>query len=272
MKHGKRKTKGIKLFGNKITKRTRRLIFAALFIPALAGAITAALMLIIAQRESQAAQDEYEELRDYSPLVYETSTPPPSPATEPDIDDDPVIALPETQEQVENLLSINPDYIGWIKINGTAIDYPVVQGKNNWKYINTTFMGESNKAGTIFMDSRCTGTFNNYFAVLYGHNRNDGSMFTALHEYEDKTYLEKHPDITIVLPNGEKLTYRIFTARLTTVNDELFSLFGRDKSTVEKYFASYSAPEGAERFLVMSTCTFGGSNDDRLLVFAALKD
>ena len=266
--------------GYKIKKCTRRLIIAALIITTLAGAIIAALMLILAQREYRAAQDEYEELREYSPLVSESSTPPtslspsppPSPSTAPDTDHDPVEALPETPEPVENLQNINPDYIGWIKIDGTVVDYPVVQGKDNWKYLNTTFMGEYNKAGTIFLDWRCSGAFDNHFALLYGHNRKDGSMFTALHDYADKTYLKEHPDVTIVSPEGEILTYSIFAARLTTVTDELYTLFGKSQNTVERYFARYNAPEGAERFLVMSTCTFGGSDDDRLLVFAAIKD
>ena len=270
MKHGKKNT-GIKLFGNKITKRTRRLIYAALFLPALAGVIIAMVMLILAQRESRAAQDEYEGLREHSPLVSETSTPPPlqAPPIEPDTDNDPDTDLPEEPEPVVNLQNINKDYIGWIKIDGSVIDYPVVQGKDNWKYIYTTFSGEYNKAGTIFMDWRCEGTFDNNFAVLYGHNRSDGSMFTALHDYEDKTYLREHPEITIVLPDGKKQTYTIFAARLTTITDDLFSLFNSPQSTIERYFARYNAPEGAQHFLVMSTCTFGGNKEDRLLVFAA---
>jgi len=237
-------------------------------------------MLILTQREYRAAQDEYEELREYSPLVSESSTPPPSlppspplsPPTAPDTEHDPDMALPEIPEPSENLQSINPDYIGWIKIDGTVIDYPVVQGRDNLKYLNTTFMGGYNRSGTIFLDSRCDGAFDNHFAVIYGHNRSDGSMFTALHDYEDKIYLKEHPDLTIVLPDGEKLTYSIFAARLTTVYDDLFSLFGKSQEAVERYFTRHNAPEGAERFLVMSTCTFGGSDDERLLVFATIKD
>jgi len=173
---------------------------------------------------------------------------------------------------VVNLQNINPDYIGWIKIDGTKINYPVVQGVDNWKYINTTFMGSQNRSGSIFMDRRCDDAFDNYFAVLYGHNRSDGSMFTALHDYEDKAYISEHPDIMIVLTNGEILTYRIFAARLTTVEDELYSLFGRSQESVKRFFAGHDAPEEAERFLVMSTCTFSGDDDDRLVVYAALKN
>jgi len=276
MKHGKGKSADIRVFGNKINRNTRRLIFAALFVPALAGAIIASLMLLINYRESRAAKDEYEGLRKHSPMATETSAPPPfpspspSPSSEPDIDEEPVVALPETPEQVETLLNLNPDYIGWIKIDGTGIDYPVVQGRDNVKYINTTFMGENNRAGAIFMDRRCADTFGSHFAVLYGHNRNDGSMFTALHDYEDEAYLKANQNIRIATLEGETLTYRIFAARLTTVHDELFSLFGKSKATVERYFDRHDAPEGAQRFLVLSTCTFGGSDDDRLLIFAAI--
>ena len=93
----------------------------------------------------------------------------------------------------------------------------------------------------------------------------------ALHSYRDKTFLSEHPEITITTLEGETLVYRIFAVRQMRVTDKLFTLFNKNPEDIEKYFSEHDAPAGTKRFLVLSTCMTGGSDDDRLLVFAALE-
>ena len=241
--------------------KTRRLLAIALLV----FVITAVIMLLNAQVEYRKAQNEYNDLRllEPSPSSSIVSSPAPS-------DEKPISSPQVVTEFAQKLLDINPDYIGWIKIEDTVIDYPIVQGADNGTYINRTFSGEYNASGSIFMDWKCEGRFSNSLAVLFGHKMKDGSMFASLHSYQDNTYLEKHPDISVTLPNGETLTYKIFAVRLTTVTDSLFSLFDKEQKDIEDYFSEYDAPEGATRFLVLSTCTTGGNDNNRLLIFAAL--
>ena len=252
-------------------KYTGRLVFAALFFLAIAGISIAVFIIIRDQVEYHAAQNEYKQLRDYSPVWDKMATPSPSPPPPPIPVDEVEEALPDEPEPEVDLLEINPDYIGWIKIAGTPIDYPIVQGRDNEKYIRHTFTGEYNRAGTIFMDWKSKGAFNAPLPLLYGHNLRDGGMFAHLHNYRFDSFLDEHPIINVITKDDEALTYRIFAVVLTTIYNDLFTLFDKSQDDVERYFAGQGAPEGSERFLALSTCVSRGDDDERLIVLAALE-
>jgi len=249
-------------------KQTRRLVITALFALIITASLTTALVLYNLRDESPEAQEDYIE-NDYpAPVIYtpEPPEPEPEPTPEPELEPDP----DDITERAKEMLAINPDFIGWIEIEGTVIEYPVVQGEDNGHYIRRSFTGEDDDAGTIFMDWKNDGAFESFFAVLYGHNLRDGSMFSDLHKYRDEDFLEENPHIIIMTPEGETLIYSIFAVRLAQVTDSLFSLFDKEQNVIERYFAQHGAPESARQFLVLSTCTVGGSEDDRLLIYAAL--
>ena len=250
-------------------KRTGRLVFAALFFLAIAGISLAIFILVREHVEYRAAQNEYKQLREYSPVWDKLATPPPAPSLP---DDEVEEDLPDEPVPLVNLLELNPDYIGWIRIEGTPIDYPVVQGRDNEKYVRRTFTGEYNRAGTIFMDWKSKGAFEAPLPLLYGHNLRDGGMFAHLHNYRYKSFLDEHPIINIVTKDDEALTYRIFAAKLTTIFDDIFTLFDKGQDNIELYFTGHGAPEGTERFLVLSTCVSRGDDDERLLLLAALEE
>lgn len=100
--------------------------------------------------------------------------------------------LPQYQE----LYAQNPDLAGWLCINGTNINYPVVQADNSY-YLRRGFDRLYSTAGTLFLDERCrlatpnaAGTAN---ALIYGHNTASGSMFSQLLNYADKAFYTAHP-------------------------------------------------------------------------------
>ena len=70
----------------------------------------------------------------------------------------------------EELRAVNPDVCGWVTLDGTQIDYPVLQGENNLTYINTDVYGEFALAGSIFLDSGCDRTFHGPYFLIYGHH------------------------------------------------------------------------------------------------------
>jgi sortase B len=202
-------------------------------------------------------------LRKYAPDVQ--LTPAPTPVQE-------QAAAPAKASKPEppiDLSAVNPDYIAWIRIDGTAVDYPAVRGEDNEKYLTVTFSGEQNASGAIFMDSRCAEGFDSAFAILYGHNMRDGSMFSDLNRYLEDGYLADYPDITILTPEGETLVYRVFAVIKTDVWDEAYTLPDGGSNTVAGFMAALSAPVGAQRFIALSTCTDGGHDTERLLVFGA---
>ncbi len=93
------------------------------------------------------------------------------------------------------LLKQNRDLVGWIKIEQTAVDYPVVQTPHEPEYyLRRNFEKEYSIAGTPFLDRACEME-EGPLLILYGHNMNDGSMFAALQGYLDAEYREEHPVI-----------------------------------------------------------------------------
>ena len=110
-------------------------------------------------------------------------------------------AAPELTERAKKLLAQNPDTVGYITIDGTQVDNPVVQTADNEYYLDHGFDGQEFRAGTVFMD--CTDSFGAYpdqwseNIVLYGHNMADNTMFGSLRQYrQNPSYYKEAPFIT----------------------------------------------------------------------------
>ena len=112
------------------------------------------------------------------------------------------------QPQEDNSLSfgqlrdINPDVCGWLTLDGTAIDYPVVQGESNFTYLNTDVYGSFALAGSIFLDVDCDADFSGRYSLLYGHHMENGRMFGDLDKYKDGTFFRQNTTGTLTLPAG----------------------------------------------------------------------
>ena len=102
-----------------------------------------------------------------------------------------------------NLLKkINPDTLGWIHMEGTEVNYPVVRKRGDGYYLNHNFSGEESPHGCIFADT--DGEFPGKRSMLSGHNMRDGSMFVnILFYYYEEGYYEKHPFIDLKTPDAD---------------------------------------------------------------------
>ena len=173
----------------------------------------------------------------------------------------------------EQMLSINPDYVGWIRIDGTNIDYPIVRGSDNEKYIHTSFHGEESIAGAIFMDYRNVGDLLTYrldealpHIILYGHNLQRGGMFSDLRRFISRQFLEENDIITLII-NGETVQFRIFTARLTDINDPAYYLSFNASYSFPRFADRIGAPLHATQIITLSTCARrDGGGDARVIV------
>lgn len=94
------------------------------------------------------------------------------------------------------LLNENDELVGWITIDGTKIDYPILQAENNTDYLRRDFYKEYNILGSIFMDFRNDVESLGRNTIVYGHRTKDGSMFEGLTEYEDPEFYEEHKTFT----------------------------------------------------------------------------
>ena len=117
------------------------------------------------------------------------------------------------------LLSINPDVCAWLTMDGTHIDFPVLQGETNLTYINRDVYGEFALAGSIFLDSQNAKDFSDSYHLLYGHHMASGNMFGDLDLYKKKAFFKKNDTGTLLLPDR---VYRLKVAAvlITGVSDD----------------------------------------------------
>lgn len=126
---------------------------------------------------------------------------------------EPLEVLPE----YETILAENPDFAGWITIDGTKVDYPIMQTKSDPDYYLTrNFNGQSDINGTLFMDARTDLQPRSTNIIVYGHNMKSGQMFGGLKKYLDQNYWLEHQTISFD-SIYEKGTYEIFAVCLAQV-------------------------------------------------------
>jgi sortase B len=89
-----------------------------------------------------------------------------------------------------DLQAINPEVLGWLTVYGTHIDYPVAQGSDNLKYVNTSAFGQYSLSGAIFLDARNKRDFSDSPSVIYGHHMEKNAMFGEIGLFLQKDYFD----------------------------------------------------------------------------------
>lgn len=90
------------------------------------------------------------------------------------------------------LQELNPEVLGWINVYGTNIDYPLVQAKDNEKYLNKDSKGEFAATGAIFLDARNNPKFEDFNTIIYGHHVENGVMFGDVAKFADQEFFDQH--------------------------------------------------------------------------------
>jgi sortase B len=90
----------------------------------------------------------------------------------------------------KELVAVNPDVFAWLTVYGTHIDYPVAQGPDNMKYVNTNAEGEYSLSGALFLDSGSSRDFSDFSSILYGHHMEKEAMFGEIGLFADKSYFD----------------------------------------------------------------------------------
>lgn len=174
----------------------------------------------------------------------------------------------------------NPDCIGWIKIEGTAIDYPVMYrpSEENY-YLHRDFYGEYSANGCLFLSELCNPKTSDNL-IIYGHHMNSGKMFAALDQYKDSGFYLEHPLISYDTLHGSE-TYQIFAVFCTPVytgRDFPYYTFTKAEDAADYreymkavkeralYDTGISAVFG-DRLLTLSTCEYSQKNG-RVVVMA----
>lgn len=163
------------------------------------------------------------------------------------------IEQPET-DLPKTLVEINPDYKGWLQIEG-ILSLPVVQGSDNEYYLDHNFYCLKSVYGTAYLDYR--NRPDDWIQIIYGHNVTDGQMFAALLNYEDEVFLLRHPIVTYA--GGD---YQIIAAKQIDVSTAGINYWSipsmspsdiKNKKEILKNLIDEEVDE-ASKYIVLSTC------------------
>ena len=129
--------------------------------------------------------------------------------------------------QYVDLYQSNSDFYGWIRLENTVIDYPVMRSNdgNNEKYLHANFNAEYSFEGIPFVDIKCTHESDN--VLIYGHNMQSGTMFRSLFKYENKNYWEQNPTIMFsdLYENYEYEVLAVFYDQIYRKSDTCFKFY-----------------------------------------------
>ena len=176
------------------------------------------------------------------------------------------------------LKSVNKDIIGWIKIEDTTIDYPILQDNSNLYYLRHNYLKKYNSNGSIFtLDSN---PFQNKETLLYGHNMSNGTMFSILGKYLDKDFMLAHQKIKIYTPNKnyECVIFSAYSIGITTEKNNISNLSFNEK--IEYYKESSKVKVNdikiTDKIIKLSTCSYINSRtrptDQRYYIIATLNE
>lgn len=161
------------------------------------------------------------------------------------------------------------EMVAWLTVDGTHIDYPVMQGRDNVRFLNTDPFGQYSLTGSIFLDSRSSPDFSDSYSVVYGHHMDYGRMFGALDDYLDESYLKQHTAGTLMLGrNAEKVcALEVFASMRVSAKESI--VFDMEQDNIRQYIRDHAAVltvEKEDRILGLSTCTDANSVT-RVVVF-----
>ena len=175
-----------------------------------------------------------------------------------------------------DLKRTNPDVVGWLKVNGTNINYPFVQSSDNDYYLTHSFNKSYNGGGWVFLDYRNNGT-NNKNTIIYAHGRSDKTMFGTLKNVLNNGWLNNTNNYVIkISTETENSLWQVFSVyRIPTTSDYLQTNFN-DDIEYQNFLDMIKDRSGhnfdtnvasTDNILTLSTCY---NNSDKMVVHAKL--
>lgn len=269
----------------------RKIIYIVLILVLLAIFTISAIYVVRYFAESKEQQAKFNDLASMVENIQaqnsgsQSSSPSVSYTVDPDtgetipvaVDPSELVMLPEYAA----LYELNDDIVGWIKIDGTPINYPVMQTPDYVDYyLKRDFNEKSSSRGCIYVREQCNVFEPSDNLTIYGHNMNDGSMFNSLSRYQHQSNWEANSYITFDTLY-EHHTYQIFAVFKTSANvgkGFTYHLFVDAENEAEfdefiatcKELAFYDTgitPKYGDKIICLSTCEYTQSNG-RLVVCA----
>ena len=181
-----------------------------------------------------------------------------------------------------------PDFVGWIRVPGTVIDYPVMHTPSYPEfYLSRDFNKEKSSHGTPFLDLKCDIQRPSDNMIIYAHHMKDGTMFASLEKYKDKEFYETYKIIefdtlydigqyeimAVFLGSGNISSPGAF-AYNQYINFDDESRFDEffDKVTERRLYDTGIVPQFGDKFLTLSTCEYSGVNSRMVVVAREIRN
>lgn len=179
-----------------------------------------------------------------------------------------------TPNPFSEYLAMNPDFTGWINVDGTNIDHPIVKGRDNSYYLDNNFYNEPDSYGAIFMDYRNLGNGHDDHTLIYGHHTDTGHMFADFEKYLTESFYEENKVIEIQdlykKREYEIISVHIGPADLQYINEPFKNdgtkEYGEFLQGESLYESSVDIEEDA-KLLTLISCNYT-HNDGRLYIHA----
>lgn len=189
------------------------------------------------------------------------------------------------KEQYEKLYEKNNDFVGWIKIDGTKIDYPIMHTPDRPDfYLKRNFQKEFSAYGVPYIAENCSLERPSDNIIIYGHHMNNGSMFAGLMEYGKKSFYETHKVIQFDTLEASNYYEVIAVFKTTVYGNKGFPFYEFINAEIQEEFDSYistckrlslyeieESAEYGEQLLTLVTCEYSRKNG-RMVVVAKRLD
>ena len=190
--------------------------------------------------------------------------------------------MPPILAKYETLYKKNKKLIGWLKIDDTNIDYPVMQTVNNEYYLDHNFNQEYDKNGSLFLDKDCNAAFPNTNMIIYGHHMKSGKMFGNLNYYSKESYYKEHPQIQFdtIYEEGLYDIMYVFRSRIYNEDEVVFKYYQFfDVNSVDEFYSAMDemarmslydtgvTADYGDKLITLSTCD-SSEEDGRFVVVA----
>ena len=177
----------------------------------------------------------------------------------------------------EKLKAINEDIVGWIKIDNTNIDYPILHSNNDLYYLKHNYMKEYNSNGSIFTINNLP--FEDKETIVHGHNMRNGIMFSELSKYLKKDFFYSNNTFEIYTPecNYKATVFSAYSIGVSLEENNIKSLNFEEELKYYKNKSEYCVSNigDIKKIIKLSTCSYQNTKrlptDQRYYIIAKLE-
>lgn len=227
-------------------------------------------------KQIQAAPAQYTAAPDPTPTPTTPSEPTATPIPT-------ATPAPTVLPSLAPLAAQNPDLAGWLSIEGTVIDYPVMfTPEDEEYYLERDFDGKHDRNGSLFIQKDCDPFTPGTNIIIHGHHMKSGRMFGDLDKYKKKSYWREHPVIRYdtLYERGEYEIIAVFLSKVYNRSDDVFKYYQFFQADTQAEFDAYVSnikrlalydtgvdAKFGDTFVTLSTCAYHTENG-RLVVVA----